>query len=181
MVTESKSKNGRSDKPLATADMLRDAIQRRFTGVLFEVPGYNMSVEVTALKRHERESIIKAVQGDEGRWDNLLQNRMAVAFALLTPPIVDLPRNSPSENDRYVKAAIEALKEWPDSLIDPIAGEIWRISNNYTEEVEAKIEDVSPFHRMSGLPSGSLIEPEQARRSSSRGPIRSETESTSGT
>jgi len=101
----------------STIDELRAKVNEKYTAALFEHPyGYG-KFEVSRLKRKEREEINTACKRADGTWDNMLQNRMAAAFGMVSPKLT----------------AVE-LEEYPDDFIEGVAEEVWRISNDYRDD-----------------------------------------------
>jgi hypothetical protein len=130
---------------------LQEKINEKYSSVLFEHPeGYGPH-EVSRLKRREREHIQTATRRVDGTVDVALQNRMAAAYGLVSPRLVD----EPDERKRAEKT-IEVLLEYPDDYIEPIAEKVWEISNEYRDKNGAKGGDEpSPFTRTSSLNGGS--------------------------
>jgi len=128
-----------------TIEELRAIKDKKFTGVLFEHPQGYGTVEVARLTRSEREQIQKAtVSYDGGRYvvDTALQNRMAAAFGLVNP-----------------KMTAEQLLAWPDDFIEPVADEVWRMSNDYKEAAaKGDGEAPAPFSKKSGFATGTPTE-----------------------
>jgi hypothetical protein len=129
-----------------TIEELRAIKDKKFTGVLFEHPHGYGTLEVARLTRSEREQIQKATAANNGNdviLNGSLQSRMAAAFGLVNP-----------------KMTAEQLLEWPDDFIEPIAQEVWKISNDYfgankTGDGEAP----APFSKKSGFATGTPTEP----------------------
>lgn len=134
-----KEVNGKKLSPVLDKATLQSLVEEKYVSVPFVVPGWDVTVEISMLKRAEREAIVKAAQGDDGRWDNLLQNRMAAAFGLVNPTMT-----------------ADELKDYPDSFIDPIANEVWKMSNTYdAKQTEEEREgSYRPFRKTSGSNTG---------------------------
>lgn len=119
-------------------DTLKAKVQQRYTGVLFDVPGYDVTVELAMLKRSEREEVIAACRRADGTWDGLLQDRLAAAFGLINP-----------------KLTAEDLRDYPDDFIEPIAAKVWELSNAYREGRETHGTGPHPFPKVSLSPARS--------------------------
>lgn len=115
-------------KAPVTIEELKAKVQARYAGVRFEHPsGYGV-FELAVLKRAEREEIVTACTGPGGVWDNMLQNRMAVSFGLVAP-----------------KISADDLREYPDDFIDPLAIEVWRMTNAHADTKKEQGDGIHPF------------------------------------
>jgi hypothetical protein len=126
-------------------DDLKAKVQEKYVGQLFDHPeGYGV-MEISRLKRSEREKIQTASRLPGGMVDVAIQNRMAAAFGLVSP-----------------KLTAEELLEWPDDFVEPIADKVWEISNAYrmhTEEVgKGDGTGPAPFTKKSSV-SGESVSP----------------------
>ena len=130
---------------VVSLDELRAKVEQRYQGEAFEHPNGYGTFELARLKRQERKVIRDAtfVYGTNGeivRIDDELSNRMAVAYGLVAPKLADT-----------VEKTTEALKEYPDDFIDPIAARVWEMSNDYRATGNGKGTDANaaPFTKKS--------------------------------
>jgi hypothetical protein len=134
-------KETQNKRPM-TIEELRAVKDKKFTGKLWDHPQGYGTLELARLTRSEREQIQKATNSQDGMRvsvDVALQNRMAAAFGLVSP-----------------KMTAEELLEWPDDYIEPIAEEVWRMSNDYKDVNRTGDGEVpAPFSKTSNFATGS--------------------------
>ena len=135
---------------VTTIDELRAKVEARYQGEAFEHPNGYGTFELARLKRAERKTIrdatfIYGTNGEIVRIDDELSNRMAVAYGLVSPQIAET-----------VEKTVEALKEYPDDFIDPIAARVWEMSNDYRVTGNGKGTDgaSAPFTKTSSSTNG---------------------------
>jgi hypothetical protein len=125
---------------------LREKIDTGYIAVPFDHPAGYGPHEVSKLKRREYRHITEAVRLPNGAFDYELQDRMAVAYGLVSPKL-----STASDPDKAFAEAMAFLEECPNDYIQPIATKVWAVTNDYRdkEAKEGAGADVTPFTKRS--------------------------------
>jgi hypothetical protein len=142
---------------------LKAKVMERYTSVPFDHPNYDGAVEVAMLKSGEREHVHVASEMGTEEFSPGMWNRLSVAYGLVTPDLasevggrVDAA-GKPYDRGLVAMKIAEALKEYPDDFITPIADKVWDLTTNYRKNRETAADGPAPFVKVSGLSSGSSI------------------------
>lgn len=137
-----------------TVEEIRAKVEAGYVAVPFDHPAGYGPHEVSKLKRIEFKKITDAVRRADGTYDFELQDRMAVAYGLVSPKLAATPEQ-----------VMEILNEFPNDYIMPIAQKVWDLTNDFRDkEAEKKGTgaDVLPFIKRSFTESGSPAPPDDS-------------------
>jgi hypothetical protein len=136
---------------------LRARVQQRYEAVPFEHPNYpDIAFQLAILNNGEKEHISSVAAIDGPQRSGWAFNRMTVAYGLVSPELVPPPAPGATRQAREARAIriADALRDYPDDFILPIADEIWRLTNEYRESREGGA-DSPPFVKRSAPTSSS--------------------------
>jgi hypothetical protein len=149
--------------PKATGvEELRARVQQRYEAVPFEHPNYpDIAFEVSILNNGEKEHINAVAEMGQTGQSGWVFNRMSVAYGLVTPALIEPTQPGATRQAREARAVriADALKDYPDDFILPLAEEVWRLTNDYRAQREEGSNSPPFLKRASFLSSGSSTEP----------------------
>jgi hypothetical protein len=146
--------NGASTEEVATLERLAAVINQRLAPVKFEIPDYDLTVEVQMLRSGDQEHCQDYAQKEDGTRNVELYVRIYVGYALVSPLLA-------KDRNRRIQAEKVAalLEEYPSDFYAPIFSRAWDLTNEYqlrrAEREKQNSESGNVFPSSDSAPSSS--------------------------